>query len=305
MLKRWLGWVVCIALVFLALEGTPRAQGTCNPFYLQGCLDQASCEAAGGQWYENQCVSQIPTKKSYVVVTTARHFSPGDNVLATAEEMKSAEPGPAEIGCVLLVPAEDQGKPAQLLMFAHHRDWGWVDLSPLLKTRQTQLQTSVKVTIDVDTTPFAGKKFTICGGYLTQDGTIGYGCYHLEIQEMERQKAVVLGQAQHFQGEDVLRLVRLEETAQAGPATIGCNLLVPAEDQGKPAQLLMFAHHKDWGWVDLSLLLKTRLVVLRDVVTVAADVDLTPLAGEEFVVCGGYFTNDQKLGYLCYRLKVE
>ncbi len=285
-------------------SSTPTME-TCDPFHLERCLDQESCEAAGGMWSENRCVSRITTMKEYMVVAAARHLEPGEDVLATAKEMEDVEPGPAQIGCVLLVPPEDQGKRAQLLMYTYHEGWGWIDLSSMLETREARLGTSVDLAVEVDTSPFAGKKFTVCGGYLTEDGTIGYHCYHVEVQKMEREKAVILGEARHFQGEDILGMVRLEETAQAAPATIGCDLLVPETDQGKHAQLLMFAYHEGWGWIDLSSMLETQEVTLGTLVPVTADVDLAPLAGEEFVVCGGYLTDEGTLGYLCYRLKVQ
>ncbi|NPB08829.1 MAG: hypothetical protein GXO17_00610 [Thermodesulfobacteria bacterium] len=285
---------------------TSMTVNVCSPLNYEQCMDRTSCEEAGGYWEEDHCVPPPKTiTERHMVVAAARHLGPDEDVLSTAEKLEKVSPGLVQIGCVLLVPPEDLGKKASLLMYAYQEDWGWVDLSSMLETRETVLAQSVEIGTTVDTTPFAGKKFTLCAGYLTEDQNIGYYCYNVEVERLNREKAIILGEARHYQGEDILRMVRIEEQAQAGPASIGCDLLVPSEDQGKRATLLMYAYHEDWGWIDLSSMLETRETVLGPMVPVTADVDLTPLAGEEFVICGGYLTTDGQLGYLCYRLKIQ
>jgi len=277
---------------------------SCDPFHLSLCTDRESCEQAGGQWYEDQCVSQVPEKQTCLMVATAQRYH-GEDILATIQEKKTLQPAPAEVGCTLLVPPEDMGQQAQLLMYAYHEGWGWIDLSSLLPSQETVLGQSVTLQIEGDLSPFAGQEFDLCCGYLTAQGDLSYHCYQLEVQAEERTKAVVLAEARPYQGEDPLRFVQKEEQVPAGPATIGCDLVVPEADRGQQAQLLLYAHHETWGWIDLSSMLETKQVVLGDLVPVTADVDLTPLRGENFVVCGGYYTAAGELAYQCYRLIVE
>jgi hypothetical protein len=115
----------------------------------------------------------------------------------------------------------------------------------------------------------------------------------------------MVAMAQRYHGEDILATIQEKKTLQPAPAEVGCTLLVPLEDMGQQARLLMYAYHEGWGWIDLSSMLETKQVVLRDLVPVTADVDLTPLRRENFVVCGGYYTATGKLAYQCYRLLVE
>ncbi len=98
------------------------------------------------------------------------------------------------------------------------------------------------------------------------------------------------------------------EQVEPGMLNVGCNLDVPAEDQGQEARLLLYAYSPDMpeiGFVNLSGLLSIQQVLLSNEVQIEFEADLGPLAGWTFDIYCGYQLPDGTIGYNAYELNIQ
>ncbi len=173
------------------LPGNPNSQemvpGSCDPFHLGACQDQASCEAAGGHWFAESCHRYAEEEcQSCMVQAQARHYRPGEPIMNGQTPRQRVRAERTVVGCQLMVPPEDQGKVAMVGMFAYcpdHPEWGWMDLSPRLQKKEVCLGENLDLSLDVDLKPFRGSRFQVCCGYLTEDQKIGYHCFEVDVEE--------------------------------------------------------------------------------------------------------------------------
>jgi len=173
------------------MPGTmPSANATmpgCDPFHLGQCMDQESCEMAGGYWFDDSCHRYEPQNMEQCLARAeARHYRHGEPIMDPALDRHQVRAQKAMIGCDLMVPPEDQGKEATLAMYAFcpdHPEWGWMDLSPMLNQKRVRLGDEVQMNMDVDLSSMAGMRFHVCGGYITDDGNIGYHCFEVDVEE--------------------------------------------------------------------------------------------------------------------------
>ncbi len=189
----------CMAQGQMSDEGQNGATGTCangtmpgpapscDPFHLGNCQDQESCEMAGGHWFEDSCHRYaLVDMEECVARAEARHYRNGDPLMDPARDRHQVRAQKATIGCELMVPPEDQGQEARLAMFAFcpdHPEWGWMDLSNMLNQKRVRLGEKIRIGLDADLSSLAGMRFHVCGGYLTEDGTIGYHCFEVDVEE--------------------------------------------------------------------------------------------------------------------------
>jgi len=131
-------------------------------------------------------------------------------------------------------------------------------------------------------------------------------CHRYAPDQVE--ECVSQAMARHYRaGEPLMDPAQERHQIRAEKAIVGCDLMVPPEDQGQEAMLAMYAFcpdHPEWGWIDLSGMLNQHRVRLGEQVKINLDVDLSNLAGMRFNVCCGYFTDDGQIGYHCFQVEI-